>query len=56
MFKHYKLKPSFPIIKDNKEKDRAGQGWGTSPHPQISINPNLIQFFFFHQTGYLKIN
>ena len=24
MFKHYKLKPSFPIIKDNKAKDRAG--------------------------------
>ena len=26
MFKHYKLKPSFPIINDNKAKDRAGVG------------------------------
>jgi hypothetical protein len=62
MFKHYKLKPSFPIIKDNKKKDRAGQGraggGGFPPPPNFgrSINPNLIQFFFFHPTGYLKIN
>ena len=50
MFKHYKLKPSFPIITDNKTKDRAGVGdRGTSPHPQIladQLIPNLIQFFF----------
>ena len=26
MFKHYKLKPSFSIITDNKTKDRAGVG------------------------------
>ena len=34
IFKHYKLKPSFSIIKDNKAKDKVG--WGTSPHPQVS--------------------
>jgi hypothetical protein len=33
MFKHYKLRPSFPIIKDNKTKDRAGVG--DKPPPQI---------------------
>ena len=55
IFKHYKLKPSFPIIKDNKTKDRAGVG---DPPPNFgrSINPNLIQFFFFYPTGYLNIN
>ena len=43
MFKHYKLKPSFPImIKDNKKKDRAGVGWGTTPHPQV-LSDQLIQ-------------
>jgi hypothetical protein len=26
IFKHYKLKPSFPINKFNKKKDRAGVG------------------------------
>ena len=26
IFKHYKLKPSFSIVKDNKAKDRAGMG------------------------------
>ena len=63
MFKNYKLKPSFPIIKDNKTKDRAGQGWAPPPNfgrstPNFgrSINPNLIQFFFFHPTKNLKIN
>ena len=57
MFKHYKLKPSFPIIKDNKTKDRAGMG-DKPPPPNFgrSINPNLIQFFFFHPTGYLSKN
>ena len=29
-----KLNPSFPSIKDNKKKDRAGQKW-FSPHPKI---------------------
>ena len=43
IFKHYKLKPSFPImIKDNKKKDRAGVGWGTTPHPQV-LSDQLIQ-------------
>ena len=37
MFKHYKLKPSFPIIKDNKTEDRAGQGRGVgqAPYPKF---------------------
>ena len=26
IFKHYKLKPSFSIIKDNKAKDKVGVG------------------------------
>ena len=26
IFKHYKLKPSFSIIKDEKEKDKVGVG------------------------------
>ena len=26
IFKHYKLKPSFLIIKDEKEKDKVGVG------------------------------
>ena len=43
IFKHYKLKPSFPImIKDNKKKDMAGVGWGTTPHPQV-LSDQLIQ-------------
>jgi hypothetical protein len=57
IFKHYKLKPSFSIIKDNKAKDRAGVG-DKPPHPNFgrSINANLIQFLFFHPIGCLKIN
>ena len=44
MFKHYKLKPSFPIIKDNKTKDRAGVGDKPPPPSFVrSINPNFIQ-------------
>ena len=45
MFKHYKLKPSFAIIKDNKTKDMAGVGDKPQP-PNFGrlINPNLIQF------------
>ena len=35
IFKHYKLKPSFSIIKDEKEKDKVGVG--------DSFN-NLIKF------------
>ena len=57
IFKHYKLKPSFSIIKDNKAKDRAGFG-GQAPTPkfrQINQSPNLIQFLFFHLIGYLEI-
>ena len=50
-----KLKPSFPIIKDNKTKDRAGVGAPPPPNFGRSINPNLI-FFFLHPIGYLKIN
>ena len=51
IFKHYKLKPSFPIIKVNKTKDRAGVG-DKPPPPSFgrSINPNLIQIFFFYPT------
>ena len=30
IFKHYKLKPSFSLIKDNKAKDKVGVGWGTN--------------------------
>ena len=47
IFKHYKLKPSFSIIKDDKAKDRAGVGVGDKPPPPNfgrSINPNLNQF------------
>jgi hypothetical protein len=44
VLKHYKLKPSFSIIKDEKAKDKVGV-WGTSPHPQVSkIWSSLIQF------------
>ena len=45
IFKHYKLKPSFPImIKDNKKKDRAGVGDNPPPPSFVrSINPNFIQ-------------
>ena len=45
----YKLKPSFPIIKDNKTKDMTAMGDNPQP-PNFGrlINPNLIQFFFFH--------
>ena len=54
IFKHYKLKPSFSIIKDNKAKDRAGVG-DKPPPPSFdrSIDPNLIQFSFLHLIGYL---
>ena len=47
MFKHYKLKPIFPIIiNDNKTKDRAGVGDKPPPPSFVrSINPNLIQKF-----------
>ena len=40
IFKHYKLKPSFSIIKDEKEKDKAGVG---DKPPPPSFN-NLIKF------------
>ena len=45
IFKHYKLKPSFPIIiKHNKTKDRAGVGDKPPPPSFVrSINPNFIQ-------------
>ena len=44
IFKHYKLKSSFSIIKDDKAKDRAGvgAGWGTSPHPQILLDQLIL--------------
>ena len=39
IFKHYKLKPSFQIIKSlsiiKDTRQRIGQGWRTSPHPQL---------------------
>ena len=45
IFKHYKVKPSFPIIiKDKKTKDRAGVGDKPPPPSFVrSINPNFIQ-------------
>ena len=33
IFKHYKLKPSFSIIKDEKEKDKVEVGVGDKPPP-----------------------
>ena len=44
IFKHYKLKPSFSIIKDEKAKVMVGVG-DKPPLPSFnrSINPNLIQ-------------
>ena len=42
IFKHYKLKPSFSKIKDEKEKDKVGVGVGDKPPPP-SFN-NLIRF------------
>ena len=50
IFKHYKLKPSFSIIKDEKEKDKVGLG-DKPPPPKfnelIKFDPilsSLIQF------------
>ena len=40
IFNHYKLKPSFSIIKDNKAKDKVGLG---DKPPPPSFN-NLIKF------------
>ena len=40
IFKHNKLKPSFSIIKDEKEKDKVGVG---DKPPPPSFN-NLIKF------------
>jgi hypothetical protein len=31
------FKPSFPIIKDNKKKDRAGQGRGTVSRFEVKV-------------------
>ena len=49
MFKYYKLKPSFSIIKDDKAKDRAVVG-DKPPPPKLydrSINPNLTKLISF---------
>ena len=47
MFKHYKLKPSFSIIKDEKAKDKVGVG-GKAPTQKFQqfdqIWSNLIKF------------
>ena len=40
IFKHYKLKPSFSIIKNEKAKDKVGVG---DKPPPPSFN-NLIKF------------
>ena len=40
IFKHYKLKPSFSIIKDEKERDKVGVG-DKPPPPGFN---NLIKF------------
>ena len=45
VFKHYKLKPNFSIVKDGKTKDRAGVGVNFGR----SVNPNLTQFLYFIQ-------
>jgi hypothetical protein len=42
IFKHYKLKPSFSIIKDEKAKAKDKVGVGDK-HPPPSFN-NLIKF------------
>ena len=61
IFKHYKLKPSFSIIKDEKAKDRAGVVWGTSPHPQILADqliliwPNFYISSNFIWTSFIQI-
>ena len=53
IFKHYKLKPSFSIIKDEKTKDKVGVGDKPPPpsfnelikfDPILSSFSNLIQF------------
>jgi hypothetical protein len=50
IFKHYKLKPSFSIIKDDNAKDRAGVG-DKPPPPNFGrlIWSNLTQFLYFIQ-------
>ena len=56
IFKHYKLKPSFSIIKINKTKDRAGVG--DKPHPQILADQLILIWYnlsSFNPTGHLKI-
>ena len=40
VFKHYKLKPSFSIIKDNKAKDKVGVGVVDKPPPPSFNNLN----------------
>ena len=50
IFKHYKLKPSFSIIKDEKAKDKVGVGYKPPPpsfNKLIKFGPilsSLIQF------------
>ena len=51
IFKHYKLKPSFSIIKDEKAEDKVGVG-DKPPPPSFNklikfdpILPSLIQFY-----------
>ena len=45
IFKHYKLKPSFSIIKDEKAKGRVGVG--DKPHKVIKFDPILISLIQF---------
>ena len=40
IFKHYKLKPSFSKIKDNKAKDKVG----VAPIPKFQQFDRLIKF------------
>jgi hypothetical protein len=46
IFKHYKLKPSFSIIKDEKAKDKVGVGQAPTPKFQQfgQVCSNLIKF------------
>jgi hypothetical protein len=56
MFRHYKLKPSFLIIKDNKAKDRAGVGETQIMAGQlILIWPDFYTSSNFVWTNFIQI-
>ena len=46
IFKHYKLKPSFWIVKDDKIKDKEGvEDKHPLPHPQILADQLILIWF-----------